>query len=131
MLLVLSLASGCVAAPIRQQSESEEKANLAGVQSAAPSVSNGQDVPTGQIGKAEACLAADPCVKAHGVWLPPDLAAQTAGWGEGLAACKSKLEGCSYVKPEPWVYVLVGVAGAIVGGFAVAGAYEFRDWLKK
>lgn len=108
----------CVAAPPR----GDEKANLASTP-AAP--------PPAPVGKAEACIPADPCVKGRGVWLPPDLAAVTAGWGEGLVACKASLATCNTIGVEPWVYVLVGVAGAVVGGFSVAGAYEFRDWLKK
>ena len=112
--VAILLACSCAGIPPRQ--ESEEKANLA----FAPAS-----------GKAEPCLASAPCAKTEGVWMPTDLAAQTAGWGAGLAECREQLKGCSYVAPEPWVYVLVGVAGAVLGGATVAGAYELRDWLHK
>ena len=111
--ICLLVTAACVGAPVRGPSDSEEKANLASV------------------GKAEACTSLAPCAKSDGVWMPGDLAAQTAGWGEGLVACKASLEKCAYVKPEPWVYVMVGIAGAVVGGLSVAGVYEFRDWLKR
>ena len=116
LVAIALLATPCVSAP-QLRPESEEKANLASSQPPA--------------GKAEACTSLAPCAKSDGMWMPGDLAAQTAGWGEGLVACKASLEKCAYVKPEPWVYVMVGIAGAVVGGFTVAGAYEFRDWLKR
>jgi hypothetical protein len=107
------VATGCAGVPIRERPESEEKANLASV------------------GKAEACIPLAPCSKTTGVWMPTDLAAQTAGWGEGLVECKAKLATCDRVGVEPWVYAVVGIAAAVAGGFAVAGVYELRDWLKR
>ncbi len=101
---------------------------VTGCASVQPRVHSDEFAP---VGKAEACLEAAPCVKSSGVWMPGDLAAQAAGWGEGLVACKAQLSTCNTVAVEPWVYVLVGVAGALVGGATVAGAFEIRDWLRR
>ena len=72
--VAILLACSCAAAPVRE----DEKANLA-VRSV--SVDN---VQAAEADKAEACIPLAPCAKTTGVWLPPALAAETAGWGEGL-----------------------------------------------
>lgn len=106
--------AACVGAPVRA-TESEERANLA----SAP------------LPKAEACIEAAPCVQSTGVWLPPALAAETAGWGEGLVACKARLEKCDSTGLDTVGAWLLVAAGVVAGGLTAVGAYELRDWLKR
>jgi len=118
---LVATLSACATAPT-YRSESEEKANLASVQPAPASTDNGQAI---------GCTAATPCAATDGVWLPPALAAQTAGWGSGLAECKATLEKCDRVGVDTAALVIIGVLGALAGGATAVGVYELRDWLRK
>ena len=121
--LLLVTMGACVAAPVVE----DDKANLASVAPVAPPSPKVDTAPL----LAVACTNALPCVYSDGVWQPQALAAQTAGWGAGLAECKAKLGTCDRVGADTVSFVVIGILSGVAGAAAAIGAYELRDWLRR